>query len=64
MMPPDGYTSLTVSEELFERLVVVMTENDRDSIVDAVETASTVALSETKPNWRRSWPISWQSNPG
>ena len=44
MMPPDGYTSLTVSEEVFEQLVAVMTEYDCNSIADAVETASTVAL--------------------
>jgi hypothetical protein len=43
-MPPDGYTSLTVSEEVFEQLITVMTEYDCDSIADAVETASTVAL--------------------
>lgn len=43
-MPPDGYTSLTVSEEVFEQLVAVMTEYDCDGIADAVETASTVAL--------------------
>ncbi len=43
-MPPDGYTSLTVSEEVFEQLVAVMTEYDCDSIADAVKTASMVAL--------------------
>jgi hypothetical protein len=45
-MPPDGYTSLTVSEEVFEQLVAVMTEYDCDSIADAVETASTIALKQ------------------
>jgi hypothetical protein len=43
-MPPDGYTSLTVSEDVFEQLVTVMAEYDCDSIADAVETASTIAL--------------------
>jgi hypothetical protein len=43
-MPPDGYTSLTVSEEVFEQLVAVMTEYDCDSVADAAGTASTVAL--------------------
>ncbi|MCQ4334493.1 hypothetical protein KM295_13600 [Natronomonas sp. F2-12] len=43
-MPPDGYTSLTVSDEVFEQLVTVMAEYDCDSIADAVETASTIAL--------------------
>jgi hypothetical protein len=43
-MPPDGYTSLTVSEDVFKQLVTVMAEYDCDSIADAVETASTIAL--------------------
>ena len=43
-MPPDGYTSLTVSEDVFEQLVTVMAEYDCDSIADAVETASTIAV--------------------
>ncbi len=43
-MPPDGYTSLTVSDEVFEQLVTVMAEYDCDSIAEAVETASTIAL--------------------
>jgi hypothetical protein len=44
VMPPDGYTSLTVSDEVFEQLVTVMAEYDCGSIADAVETASTIAL--------------------
>jgi hypothetical protein len=43
-MPPDGYTSLTVSEEVFEQLTIVMAEYDCDSVAEAVETASTIAL--------------------
>jgi hypothetical protein len=43
-MPPEGYTSLTVSDEVMEQLVAVTTEHDCDSIADAVETASTIAL--------------------
>lgn len=43
-MPPDGYTSLTVSDEVFEQLVTVMTEYDCDNIADAVSAASTIAL--------------------
>lgn len=43
-MPPEGYTSLTVSDDVFEQLVAVMAEYDCDSIADAVETASTIAL--------------------
>ena len=44
MVPPDGYTSLTVSDEVFEQLITVMTEHDCNSIATAVETASTIAL--------------------
>jgi len=44
MMPPDGYTSLTVSEDVFEQLVTVMAEYDCDSVADAVSTASAIAL--------------------
>jgi hypothetical protein len=43
-MPPDGYTSLTVSDDVFEQLVGVMAEYDCDSVADAVEIASTIAL--------------------
>jgi hypothetical protein len=44
MMPPDGYTSLTISEDVFEQLVTVMAEYDCDSVADAVSTASAIAL--------------------
>ena len=43
-MPPDGYSTLTVSEDVFEQLTPMMTEYDCDSLADAVETASTIAL--------------------
>lgn len=43
-MPPDGYSTITVSEDVFEQLAVVMAEYDCDSLADAVETASTIAL--------------------
>lgn len=43
-MPPDGYSSLTVPEEVIEQLVLVMNEYDCDSLTDAVSTASTIAL--------------------
>jgi hypothetical protein len=62
-MPPDGYTSLTVSDEVFEQLVTVMAEYDCDSIADAGPRRRS-HLNETKPNWHRSSPISWQNNPG
>jgi hypothetical protein len=43
-MPPDGYSTITVSEDVFEQLTLVMAEYDCDSLADAVETASTIAL--------------------
>jgi len=43
-MPPDGYNSLTVSDDVIEQLARVMSEYDCDSLADAVETASVIAL--------------------
>ena len=43
-MPPDGYSTITVPDEVFERVIEVMIEYDCDSIADAVSTASAVAL--------------------
>ena len=43
-MPPDGYNSLTVSDEVMEQLGAVMVEYDCDSLSDAVSTASAIAL--------------------
>ncbi|MFB6152252.1 MAG: hypothetical protein ABEJ40_10640 [Haloarculaceae archaeon] len=43
-MPPDGYNSLTVSDEAMEQLALVMVEYDCDSLADAVSTASAIAL--------------------
>ena len=43
-MPPDGYSTITVPDEVFERVTEVMIEYDCDSIADAVSTASAVAL--------------------
>lgn len=43
-MPPDGYNSLTVSDEVIEQLALVMAEYECDSLADAVETASAIAL--------------------
>ena len=43
-MPPGGYSTITVSEDVIEQLTVVMAEYDCDSLADAVETASTIAL--------------------
>ena len=43
-MPPKGYSSITVPDEVFEQGTTVMTEYDCESIADAVATASAVAL--------------------
>jgi len=43
-MPPDGYNSLTVSDEVMEQLALVMAEYDCDSWGDAIETATAIAL--------------------
>jgi len=43
-MLPDRYVSLTVSDDVFEQLVAVMTKYDCDSVADAVEIASAIAL--------------------
>lgn len=43
-MPPDGYNTITVREDVFALLTEVMDEYDCDSIAGAVETASVIAL--------------------
>lgn len=43
-MPPDGYSSITVPDEVFEQLTAVMIEYECESIADAVAAASAVAL--------------------
>ena len=43
-MPPEGYSSITVPDEVFEQVTEVMIEYERESIADAVATASAVAL--------------------
>jgi len=52
-MPPDGYTSLTVSEEVFEQLIAMMIEYDSGSIADVVGTVSTAALERDPALLRR-----------
>jgi len=43
-MPPEGFTTITVNEDVITQLVTVMDEYDCDSIADAVETAAVIAL--------------------
>jgi hypothetical protein len=52
-MPPDGYSSITVTDEVFEQLVAVMVEYDCDSVADAVEIASTIALNRDEAQLAR-----------
>jgi hypothetical protein len=43
-MPPDGYRTITVSDEVFQQVLAVMTEYECESVADAVATASAIAL--------------------
>ncbi|PSP65290.1 hypothetical protein BRC77_01835 [Halobacteriales archaeon QH_8_64_26] len=43
-MSPEGYSTITVPDEVFEQVTTVMIEYDCESIADAVATASAVAL--------------------
>lgn len=38
-MPPDGYHTITVSDEVFQRVVAVMSEYECETVADAVSTA-------------------------
>ena len=52
-MPPEGYNSLTVSDEVMEQLGAVMVEYDCDSLSDAVSTAPALALKQDKAKLAR-----------
>ena len=43
-MPPDGFSTITVNDDVFALLTEVMVTYDCDSVSEAVETASIVAL--------------------
>jgi hypothetical protein len=43
-MPPDGYHTIIVSDEVFQQVLAVMTEYECESVADAVATASAIAL--------------------
>lgn len=45
-MPPDGYSSITVPDDVFAQLTEVMVEYECESIAEAVEVASTLALEQ------------------
>jgi len=44
-MPPERYQTITVSGEVFQQVLEVMTEYQCESVADAVAIASTNALS-------------------
>ena len=52
-MPPEGYNSLTISDELMEQLGAVMVENDCDSLSDAISTVSALALKQAEAKLAR-----------
>lgn len=43
-MPPEGYSSITVSDEVIKKLTLVMTEYDCETLGEAIEIASAIAL--------------------
>jgi hypothetical protein len=45
-MPPDRYSSITVTDEAFEQLVAVMVEYDCDSVADAVKIDQQILVEE------------------
>lgn len=45
-MPTDGYHTITVSDEVFQQVLAVITEYECESVADAVATASAIVL-----NW-------------
>lgn len=36
-MPPEGYQTITVSDEVFQQVLDVMTDYECDSVADAVD---------------------------
>lgn len=43
-MPPKGYHTITISDEVHERVTAVMDEYDCRSLAEAVDTATKIAL--------------------
>ncbi|OTF10561.1 hypothetical protein [Halorubrum sp. SD612] len=43
-MPPEGYTTVTISDELAEKLARIMTRHDRSSYAEAIEYAVDTTL--------------------
>ena len=43
-MPPEGYTTVTISDELAEKLTRIMAQYDRSSYAEAIEYTVDTAL--------------------
>jgi hypothetical protein len=43
-MPPNGYSTVTISDETSEKLAIVMAEHDKDSFSEAIEYAVDAVL--------------------
>ena len=43
-MPPEGYTTVTISDELAEKLTRIMVNHDRSSYAEAIEYAVDTTL--------------------
>jgi hypothetical protein len=41
-MPPDGYHTITVSDEVFQQVLAVMTEYECESVANVVATTSVI----------------------
>jgi len=38
-MPPNGYSTVTISEETAEKLAIIMAEHNKDSLFETIEYA-------------------------
>ena len=45
-MPPEGYTTVTISDELAEKLTRIMVDHDRSSYAEAIEYAVATTIVE------------------
>jgi len=45
-MPPEGYTTVTISDELAEMLARIMISHDRSSYAEAIEYAVNTTLAQ------------------
>ncbi len=43
-MPPEGYTTVTISDELAEKLTRIVAKHDRFSVAGAIEYAADITL--------------------